>query len=240
MTLTEKTSGALGSALFLFDIDGTLVDTRGAGMVALDSAFEEVFGVPKAFAGYDFRGKTDRQILRDAAQRWIGRGPSEEETQVLARGYLRGLQSQMTTLVDSVRVHPGIVAMLDELESRCIPTGLATGNIAEGARMKLEPLKLWERFPFGGFGSDAEHRGQLTAIGIMRGLKLVRSYVPATRVFVVGDSPLDIRAARYAGARSVGVMTGWSSREEIAAEGPDFLFQDLADVHGVLNALGIE
>ncbi len=223
--------------LVLFDIDGTLVHTGGAGMRALDRAFAEEFSIDRAFAGYSFSGRTDRSILRDGFDRHFGREPTDGEIEQTRLAYLRCLDEELVATRDQYRILPGIIPLLDRLRTAGIPTGLATGNLLEGARKKLEAGGLWHYFPFGGFGSDHEHRGELTRKGIERARHHTGLHIAPAAVFVVGDSPLDVHAARYAGTRCIGVMTGWNTRKEMEEAGPDHLLDDLSDTEAVMAIL---
>jgi len=220
--------------MVLFDIDGTLLHTTGAGVRALKRMFATEFDCPDPFDGYSFSGRTDPGILRDAFQRLYGRGPTSEETSRALGSYLRFLEDDLATC--DVKVLPGVGPLLERLAADGIPTGLATGNVEEGARLKLSAGGILHYFRFGGFGSDAEHRGELTRTGIARGRALAGP-VPDHSVFIVGDSPLDVSAARYAGVRCLAVMTGWTPREEMEAAGPDLLLDDLSDLPTVMRFL---
>jgi len=221
--------------MVLFDIDGTLVHTQGAGRRAMIQAFADLFGIDNAFDGYHFSGRTDLAILRDAFIRHFNKPASDEDFARLRETYVGLLHKEVEATRDQFTVMPGIVEVLDRLRAAGIPLGLATGNLDLGARLKLEPVGLYDYFPFGGFGSDAIHRGELTAMGLEKGRKHAGVDIPSSSAFIVGDSPLDIQAARYAGAVSVGVLTGWNSRAEMGAENPDHLFDDLSDVDAVMQ-----
>jgi len=225
--------------MVLFDIDGTLVDAGGAGRRALSNMFRQVSGVDDAFRNYNFSGKTDRQIIADAWNMHLGRAPSHEEVQQARDGYVALLRAEISVPGYTIKVLPGIRELLDALAKLSVPTGLSTGNIVEGARAKLSGAGLWHYFPFGGFGSDSADRAALTALGAKRGRAHCGFHVPDDRVFVVGDSPLDVDAAHRAGFVSVGVLTGWSSEDEMRTAGPEFLFRDLGDTKKVLEAMGV-
>ncbi len=223
------------TSLVLFDIDGTLIDTGGAGMRALGRVFADLYSVPDAFANYSFSGKVDRRILLDAFQQLWQRVPTPAEAEDVRRAYLKRLEEELTSTPDRYRVLPGVRQLLERLRQQKIPTGLATGNLAEGAMRKLIIGDLWQYFPFGGFGSDHEHRGELTRMAIERAQQLTGIDFAAHRVVVIGDSPLDIRAARYNGVRVIAVLTGWDPREKLLAAGPDLLLDDLADTDAVMD-----
>jgi phosphoglycolate phosphatase len=221
--------------MVLIDIDGTLIHTGGAGMRALDRALEAEYGLKNAFAGYSFAGKTDQRILKDGFTRWLNRLPEPQDYERCQTAYLRFLDEELTAAPDQYVILPGVVELLERLRDLGIPTGLATGNLKAGARRKLEVGNLWKYFPFGGFGSDAEHRGELTLRGIERGRTWAGRHIPAPNVLVVGDSPLDIEAAHYAGARSLAVLTGWTESAKLSSS--EFLMDDLSDTEAVMQAV---
>jgi len=226
--------------LVLFDIDGTLLRTPGAGRRAMTRAFFEVFGVEDPFAGYSFQGKTDRGIFIETAQQWLHRVPTEAELQDACGRYLSFLEPELEACRAEIQVMPGIPGLLEKLLAAGVGVGLATGNLHEGARLKLSAVNLWQYFSYGGFGSDHEHRGELTRKGIQRGRDLYGRDIPDSRVFVVGDSPLDVRAARYAGVPCVAVLTGWNTRDELVAENPAVLLEDLSQPPSFFRAVGLE
>jgi len=223
--------------MVLFDIDGTLVHTGGAGRRALERMFVREFGVENAFQGYPFSGRTDPRIMRDAFARWFGRESTQEEYEKAHAGYVELVKEELLATPHLMLVLPGVVDLLEALHDRNIPTGLATGNIEEGGYLKLRAAGLWHYFPFGGFGSDAEDRGELTSIAIRRGCEHARAEIPPSRCFVIGDSPLDVHAAHAVNAPCIAVMTGWSTREELLAEKPEYLLDDLSDTQEVLRLL---
>lgn len=216
--------------LFLFDIDGTLVHVGGAGRRALGQALGKTFEVPEphgVLAPIRFDGSTDRVILKEmvrragiAAERFAAR---EREFEA---AYLRALRALLAR-GDCRGVLPGVIALLDALRARGDALGLLTGNSEAGARAKLEPFGLNPYFPAGAFGSDHEDRRVLAALAHRRLQDWASRAFAADRVFVVGDSVMDVRAGKSQGFRTVAVLTGWSDRERLAAEEPDHLLEDL-------------
>ena len=225
------------SSMVLFDIDGTLINTDGAGRLAMVMAGRELWDIPDAFEGYDFPGKTDPLILRDTCLRWFGEPPTAEMSKTFMDSYLKHLKKMIGAGRVAVKILPGVLALLNTLRNSAIPVGLATGNIEEGARLKLELAGLWHRFPFGGFGSDAEHRGALTAAGARKGCGHIGKEIDARRIFVVGDSPRDIEAAHWAGFQAVAVLTGWHDREEMSRHDPELCLDSLLDGDRLMEAL---
>ncbi len=224
--------------LFLFDIDGTLVSSGGAGRDALRRALTEVYGTTGPIDGYDFRGRTDPRIILD-----LMRAAGFEADAVAARldacfaAYVR----ELATLVDEpgrVRVLPGIGDVVRSLARReDAVVGLLTGNIEPGARVKLGPTGLWPHFRVGAFGSDDADRRRLPAVAAARAQALVGRDFPYERVTIIGDTPLDIDCARACGAVAVAVATGQHAPHELDACTPDLLFPDFSDVDSVLAAL---
>jgi phosphoglycolate phosphatase len=224
----------MSSPLVLFDIDGTLIDTGGAGMRALDRVFAELYERPGVFANYSFSGKVDQRILKDAFQQLWQRDPTLAEMGTVRSGYLQRLDEELAATPQLYKVLPGVRELLDSLRSEGIATGLATGNLAEGAERKLVLGNLWQYFPFGGYGSDHEQRGELTRIGIERARQHTGTNYAPEDVVIVGDSPLDIKAARYNDARVIGVLTGWDPPESMVSAKPDLLLDDLSDTDAVM------
>lgn len=221
--------------LLLFDIDGTLVTSGGAGRRALARAFFEVTGVEDAISGVRLQGSTDPVIVAHAFELNVGRAPRgpEEVEEIYAR-YLIHLEDELSRGRDRYVVLPGAGEILDRTgASGRHALGLATGNVEAGARLKLTPGGLWERFAFGGYGSDAAERPELVRCGIERG----QAYAERTlgrrfeleEVVVIGDTELDVLAARAVGVRAVGVLAGSSDRSALAAAAPDLLVESLAD-----------
>lgn len=220
--------------IFLFDVDGTLVDAGGAGRRSFTAAFRDVFGRENAFADITMSGRTDPWILRAATSAVLGRGPTKQEEAAFIERYLELLVLEVESS-ERYRVLPGVRDVLHALHTRprCL-LGLATGNYERGARLKLERAGLNHFFSFGGFGSDDADRARLTQIAIERGEAIAKGPVKVT---VVGDSPHDAAAARANNAKVALVGSGWTSREELLALCPDYYFDSLADAPTVVSTL---
>jgi len=224
--------------LFLFDIDGTLVNAGGAGRTALARALDEVYGTTGAIDRYDFRGRTDPRIVLDL----LG-GAGWDEAAIRARlqacfaAYLRELDALLSD-GSRVRVLPGVADVVGRLSVReDAVVGLLTGNIEPGARAKLRSTGLWPLFRVGAFGSDDVDRRRLPAVARHRTRDLLGHDIPFERVTIIGDTPLDVDCARACGTVAVAVATGRFSRSELAVCQPDLLFDDLADINRVVDAL---
>ena len=212
----------------LFDIDGTLVSCGGAGRASMDRAFADVFGAEARVTDFPFGGMTDRAIAR-AGLTHGGREASEPEIDALLARYLGHLETEVPRAT-RYEVLPGVVALLDALAPQAhVAIGLGTGNVEVGARMKLTRGALWDRFAFGGFGSDHEDRARLLHRGAERGAERLGVPLARARVVVIGDTPRDVAAARAIGAEVIAVATGGSPLATLAACAPDLAVANLAD-----------
>jgi len=222
--------------VLLFDIDGTLVTTGGAGRRALERVFSHCFGREDA-CSFRLDGMTDRAIVR-AGLTSIGIAATKEEIDAVLRDYVRILEEEVARVDPSqYHLHAGIQDALDAARARPeIALGLGTGNIREGARVKLSRVGIYDRFAFGGFGCDHEDRVELLRCGAGRGAERLGVPVRECRVVVVGDTPKDIVAAQGIGAESVGVGTGRFNAEELLSMGATAAFPDLS-VPGALETL---
>lgn len=227
--------------LLLFDIDGTLVDTDGAGREALRRALREVFGETGPIDSFDFHGRTDPGIVR-GLMRAAGR-PREEVAASLRSVwsvYLEALGEELERRRRAGRVtpYPGVLELLERTaRDDRFALALVTGNLAAGAWKKLDAAELAHHFAFGAFGSDSARREELPPLALRRaGRQLGREYAPGQAV-VIGDTPEDVRCARAAGTRAVTVATGRHGREELVEHRPDHAFEDLSDTDAVLEAL---
>jgi phosphoglycolate phosphatase-like HAD superfamily hydrolase len=224
--------------LVLFDIDGTIVLTKGAGRRALGSALQHVYGTAGLIDGYDFRGKTDPRIVHDLMGA-AGLGP-----EVIRAGlgdcfeaYARGLVAEIGD-GRCVSVLPGVAELVRRLDATDgVVLGLLSGNIEEGARIKLGPTGLWPYFRTGAFGSDDGDRRRLPSLATRRAQALTGYGFRPEEVLVIGDTPLDIDCARAFGAVAVAVATGFHPYAELAAEKPDLLFETFADVEAAAARL---
>ena len=224
--------------LFLFDVDGTLVSSGGAGRIALRRALEEVYGATGPIDHYDFRGRTDPRIILDllGAAGWT-EADIRGRLEACFTAYVRELDA---LIADGARVRlmPGVAEVVRELSVRDDAlVGLLTGNIEPGARVKLRPTGLWPLFRVGAFGSDDLDRRQLPAVACARARVLLGREIPFERVTIIGDTPLDVDCARACGALAVAVATGQHAAPELAACEPDLLFEDFSDVGRVVDAL---
>jgi phosphoglycolate phosphatase-like HAD superfamily hydrolase len=211
--------------VWLFDIDGTLLLTQGAGREALSLALREQFGVDDDLKSIAFRGRTDVLILADICGR---HGLTFRDGELA--GFWDRVTFHMRVLMDPPRggLLPGVAALLDALSAE--PTwvrALLTGNMSEMARIKLSSFGVYERFAWGAFGEEAADRDALARLAVRRAAE--RHGVTPERCIVVGDTEHDIACARAAGARVVAVATGGQTRDELQAHAPDLVLADLTD-----------
>lgn len=213
----------------LFDVDGTLITTGGAGRRAIERAFEAFAGRRDATEGLVFGGMTDRGIARYGLRR-LGLPDDEATIDAFLDVYLSGLADEVDS-APHYRALPGVEAVLESLAG-CgdLAVGLGTGNVEPGARIKLARVDLGEEvFPFGGFGCDAEDRGELLRAGARRGADRLGVPLEACRVVVIGDTPRDVAAARAIGADCLAVATGGADLETLRGCAPDRLVAELAE-----------
>jgi phosphoglycolate phosphatase-like HAD superfamily hydrolase len=219
----------------LFDIDGTLLASGGAGKAAMLAALQAEFGVADVVDEVPFSGRTDRAIGRDLFQRHgIEDGPLS--WQRFLEGYLRLLPGCLSH--NQGRVLPGIAALLEHLrQDDNIVVGLLTGNVRDGARLKLSHYGLYERFVLGGFGDHHLDRDDVARDALAAVHQHLDSAARLDQLWVIGDTPLDIRCARAIGAQVAAVATGWHSLEELTAAEPDLVVADWADPGPLLRQL---
>ena len=225
--------------LVLFDIDGTLLSAGGAGGRALRDALLAVYGETGPIGSYSMGGRTDPQIVRELM---TAAGMTVDEIEprfdVLWDAYLRNLRDEIGR--SRIQALPGVPALLDRVEAGGDPTvlGLLTGNVVEGARMKVDAAGLgFGRFRVGAYGSDHWERPELPAVATRRARDLTGIDYAGKEIVIIGDTPFDIACGEHLGVRTIAVATGGHPAEALAACGPDYLFHDLSDVEAVWAAI---
>jgi phosphoglycolate phosphatase len=217
----------------LFDIDGTLVRTGGAGKAAMEAALCEEFGVRLNSEEIPYSGRTDLAIGRDLLAAH-GLDPTANHTK-LVEGYLARLPYYLGRFPG--RVCPGVTELLGALRKRTdVVLGLLTGNVRRGAERKLGHYGLWENFAVGGFGDDHADRDDVARAALGAVEQHVGGKVNPADVWVIGDTPLDVKCARAIGAKVVAVATGWHQLDDLVASEPDFALADLSDPAELLRA----
>lgn len=210
----------------LFDIDGTLLVTGGAGAVAWQRAFRELYGIDADIEEHTHAGMTDPEIAAIVFREVIGRDGSEAERAAAIAGYLGHLADAVGES-SGYRVMPGIEEILPRLTEQSVLLGIVTGNIEAAAHIKLARGDLNRFFAFGGYGSDSSDRTELTRKALERGGTVAGSPLDPAATIAVGDTPRDVKAGHGAGIRVVGVATGQYSVEELAEAEADWAIPDV-------------
>lgn len=223
----------------LFDIDSTLLNTRGAGRAAFAETFRAEFDIECFHGDISFMGRSDRAIVREVfEQHGIEDRPGT--WQRFVQGYLQRLERTLAARRGSLL--PGVLPLLRAIRERSdIASGILTGNVAAGARLKLERYGIDSFFDFGGYGDHHTDRGGIAADALGAADAFLRtrhrlSVEPALTT-VIGDTPEDVRCARSIAAKAVAVATGDWSLSELTAEAPDRAFADLTDRDAVLGII---
>lgn len=218
--------------LFLYDIDGTILSTQGAGRASLNAAFEDLYGVAHAFAEVRFGGRTDPGIIARAYE--LANLPcTAKEAARLQSRYLELLHIRLSSA--DITVHPGVSNAI-EATAPLGRNALLTGNWRAGAQAKLGAVDLWHPFAFGAFGDDSPNRNDLVPVAVER--SRASGFSPE-RVIVIGDTEADVACARAGGALAVAVLTGWADRVLLEGAGPDLLIEDLGSGLKALLALAV-
>ena len=222
--------------LLLFDIDGTLIDSAGAGVQSLKEVLRRQFGISDDLRGIEIAGRTDigivHQILRKQQL------PIDETTTLgFLDLYVELLAKELPQRKG--KVLPGIRELLHQLRGRPQNVlGLLTGNLERGAKLKLTHYGLWDFFEFGAFADDHQDRNALVPFAQKRALEKHAIEFVATEIDVIGDTPHDIACGRAIGARTIAVATGSFTREQLAEHKPDRMVDDFSQVDAVMNELG--
>jgi phosphoglycolate phosphatase len=223
----------------LFDIDGTLILTGGAGNKAFAKTFADVFGVPQISSNVSFAGRSDKAISHELF-RAHGIAETPENWATFQREYLVRLGPTLASLAGEVL--PGVVELVEKLQALDgVDIGLLTGNIRAGAEQKLTHYGLWRYFEFGGFGDRQTERAEIAreAVAAARERWSAKSQANGgpDRIVVIGDTEHDIRCARAVGAYAVAAPTGHTPSEVLAKENPDLLVNTLEDHAAILTYL---
>lgn len=221
--------------LILWDIDGTLIRTNRAGIIALVRAFVALHGREPDTSRVEVAGRTDRWIIRRILEEQ-GINPTPENIHAVLEGYLQLLQGEIATREG--RVLPGIHELLETLHARTdVVQALLTGNVERGARIKLEHYRVWHYFAFGAYGDDSPLRNDLGPHALRRAREHHAVEFAPENTFVIGDTPHDIECGKVIGARTIGVATGMFSLDQLAAYAPTAVFADFADTAAFLRVL---
>jgi phosphoglycolate phosphatase-like HAD superfamily hydrolase len=212
----------------LFDVDGTLISSGGAGAASWRLAFEDLYGIPADIGKFADDGMTEPEVSRLTFKSVLGHEPSKRE---LARVMSKRLHYLQRTVAESkkFRVLPGVKETLDRLHAEGYLLGITTGGVEAAAQLKLARANLIHYFCFGAYGSDSTDRTQLTRKALERAGTLLGGPLEPREALAVGDTPHDIDAAHGAGALVVGVATGHYTESELDAAGADFVLGSLEE-----------
>ena len=221
----------------LFDIDGTILNCNKAGRSALIKATVDTFGTVGKMEAVDFQGKTDPSILIESLS-IMGFSDKDiaDKSHMLKEKYFHYLEESIHKY--EVIVYPGIKDILLKLSDReDIILGLLTGNFTESAKIKLSSHDLNRFFKFGAFGDDAPIRNLLPEVAQKKISELYNLQIDFKDTIIIGDTIYDVRCAKYAGAVSIAVGTGWGEPETLKKENPDYYFDNLSDIDEFMKIL---
>lgn len=224
--------------LVLFDIDGTLLDSNGAGRRAMIAALGRVFGTPGPIESYSMAGKVDTEIVAELmSAAGLPKDVIKSSTPEYFAAYVEELERRIGE--HNVRPLPGAVDLLHNLHRHPdVALGILTGNMTQGAMIKLRYAGLADYFDgLGAFGDDAHSRLALPAIAVQRARATFGRHYAGKNVVIVGDTPADIECGRALGVRSIAVATGPYSCADLRQYGPDFCFPDLRDTEAIMDAI---
>lgn len=212
----------------LFDIDGTLIDTGGAGAASWRLAFDDLYGIPADIGKFTDAGMTDPEVGRKTFEAVLKRKPDREEFARLLERRLHYLHQTVAESKD-YRVLPGVEELLPELLHDGYQLGLVTGNVEAAAHIKLHRAQLNRFFCFGGYGSDSDDRGEVTKITLDRASLVFGETVTPEQAIVVGDTPHDVEGAHAAGIACVGVGSHHYTADELREAGADYAISSLTE-----------
>jgi phosphoglycolate phosphatase-like HAD superfamily hydrolase len=229
--------------IILFDIDGTLIKAGGAGARGLNKAIKELCGVDRICDKFSLQGSTDKENFAVAFKLAGGKKPSAKQFRELELKYLGFLSAEVKQAVKSKNYSKlnGVEKLLVMLSRRKdVMVGLGTGNLREGAFIKLEPSGFKKYFAFGGYGCDSRIRSRVLMKAVERAEKILKTRVRPGDVYVVGDTHLDVFAAKDAGYHSAAVMDGFGDQNLLARSGAELIVKDFKDLYPWLIWLGLE
>ena len=221
--------------LILWDIDGTILHSSGAGMRSLQKALHDVFGIEGTFEGIDFAGRTDPMIMRQIFLRFGVEAKQENFSRYLD-GYISVLPGILGK--SDSRILPGARELIERAAADPgISQGLLTGNFRQGAQTKLGHHGLWDYFPVGAFADDSEVRNELGPVALSRAQSHWGQEFSGDRVWIVGDTPHDIACARAFGGRALAVATGNTRLCDLEGYNPDAALESLEDSDAFWRAI---
>jgi len=231
----HEDKGPSVKTLLLWDIDCTLIDSGGAGERGLRLALGSEFGVQDTLEWLEYFGRTDVWIARRILEHHLSTA-TPENIQRFLNGYLRSLAEEVHN--PRARILPGVAEIVTKIaEHSDIAQGLLTGNLRQGAQIKLGHFGLWDSFPFGAFADDSEDRNELGPHALRRASAHLEHGFAADRVFVIGDTPHDIACGKVIGARTIAVATGRYSVEDLRSHKPTAIMENFGDAETFLSLL---
>src|SRR5205807_1724520 len=222
--------------LLLFDIDGTLIHSGGAGVEALKLALTERFGIKDDLHDIEIAGMTDSGIVISILKKHKIPTTAENVAAFLD-SYVHFLSLELPRREG--KLLPGVLELLERLKTRKrLVLGLLTGNVSRGAQIKLTHYGVWHFFEFGAFADDHFDRDELGRFARARAREKHGVEFAPAQIFVIGDTPHDIRCGKVFGAKTIAIATGSYTREQLASHRPDFVFDNLSEVEEVLALVG--
>ncbi|PZS22200.1 MAG: HAD family hydrolase [Acidimicrobiales bacterium] len=212
----------------LFDIDGTLIITGGAGATSWRQAFDELYGVPADIGEFTDTGMTDPDVGRRTFEAVLHRQPSRAEFAKLLERRLHYLHAAVAES-EGYRVLDGVEELLPRLIEKGYLLGLVTGNVEAAAHVKLHRARLNRYFSFGGYGSDSTDRGELTRTALRRAAVVYGEPLSPDQCMVIGDTPHDVEGAHAAGMACVGVASHNFDADQLRAGGADWVLASLEE-----------
>jgi len=222
--------------LILWDIDGTLIVSHGAGIRAMERGLTKRFGVTCDLRQIDWAGRTDSWITGEVF-RHVGLPDTPQNRHDYLEAYLELLPIELKSGQQG-RVLPGVLELLQTLQARPdVAQGLLTGNLRRGAELKLTHYQVWHFFEFGAFADDSPRRNDLGPHALRRAKEKHAVDFDPRHTFIIGDTPHDIECGKVIGARTIGVATGRHSVEELLAHAPTAAFRDFSDTAAFLRLI---
>lgn len=219
--------------ILFWDIDGTLIRSGGAGKAAMEYALTAEFGIPFLHDTVPYAGRTDYIISHDLLQ-VHGIDPTWENIERLNRSYLSRLPQELQLRGGTVM--PGVVPTIEQAKNSArLTNALLTGNVKEGAKIKLSYFQLWDHFAFGGFADGCLTRPEVAQNALRVAQSFFQETIDPQSCWVIGDTPDDVRCARAIGAKAVAVGTGWHSKEQLLAADPDAFVPDFTQAWDLLK-----
>lgn len=229
--------------IILFDIDGTLVKAGGAGVRALDHAVKAMTGHPRACDSVQIQGATDKSNFVNAFKVGKGRKPSAKELAELTARYVARLPAEVKASLKAKKYSKlkGVEEFLEKLSVLPgVMVGLGTGNLKDGAFIKLGPSGLLKYFAFGGYGCDSHQRSEVLEKAVERAAKLAKAGIKPGEVFVIGDTHRDVEAAKEAGYHSAVVLDGFGEPKALMRSNPELMAKDFSDLKPWFIWLGLK